>query len=1380
MKKVLLPLTPPQLNIYAREITAPGTDMNNLFFIVKIYETVRIDLLSQAINLFIGQNEAVRTCIVDGAVPMQYVLPHREKEIELVDLCGQDYADIVTMWGQEPFVFYDSRLYDFKILKLDENTYGLYCKFHHIWCDGFATGLIWSGILTGYLGLLHGGIEENETLGIDVLQKNNAYTDEDEVFWEEYFKDLSLSEDYLSASERRNKSSDRMVFEIDAETTLMIKKFCLDHHIKPYIFFTAMMSLYQMRKCGGDDIVVGSLRLNRDTEEERKAVGMCVMDAPLRLKSNTNITFLELCAMVAGEAKKTSVHKKYPFTDTVEKVKSKQKIERSLLDFTVSYQKAKITTGKYRLSTAMWFGAPGVIADDLILHVLDLYDKNFTVFYDYKKSIYSMKQIEFLQAALMEMAHQVTENPIISHMNLLSPQEEAYLKGLETISGEVQINQTVLDMFAEVVEQNGNKKAVTGTGQDLTFSKLDKKSNKVANYLKSQGIKPDDIVIIMLPRGNEVVVAALGALKAGGAFCFVDPGFPQERIDYILSDSGAKCILTPNALTDAFKESEEFTPVSISPNSVAYAIYTSGTTGKPKGVLVEHKCLAGTASHKGSEMIKTMKEAGRATLAITSLSFDLSVIEIFFSLVNAITVVIATQKEIENIDLLAKKMAQNDVNTLIITPSRLMIYMDDSNFNNAMKNIDFLMVSGEAFIPELYEKIRSVNPGCRIYNCYGPSETFVTTYKEVTGGSVNLGIGFKNYCMYILDRNRNRLPFRAVGELYVGGIGVSRGYQNLPLEVAEKYIEFEGNRLYRTGDLVRFNDQGELDFFGRIDTQVKIRGLRVELADIESTITGFGSINSNTVILKDGCLIAFYTASEKISTDDLKVYLQGKLPYYMIPSAFVSIPVLPTTLNGKIDKKKLMEIPVELTRKSTPPRNDFEHSLCCIFEKVLNVRNVGIKDNFFEIGGNSLLAAKVIIEANARGLDLTYSDIFDRPTVLELGKHTQIKENVEHFDYSIFQDVLKRKEAPVKAVAYNHVLLTGATGFLGLHVLCELLENTGSTVYCMVRGRGNLQPEKRLKGLLFYYFSKSYDDLFGNRIIIIPGKVEDAPDMPELSKIELVINCAADVSHFTYGSAMYQVNVGLVKTLIEFCKSRKARLIQISTPGIGMFGIMGKTEKKEALAETDFYFGQDLTNAYVATKFMAEREVLLAAASGLNAGICRVGNLQGRLSDGEFQINKNSNAFQNTLKVYLKLGLIPESTYQSHVDYSPVDRTAEAIITLAMSNNSNVVEHVFADGKTPYSEIVECLLGLGYKLEVVSDKAYEKYVKEILNNGEKRAILTDIVDALTNNVDGHYEIGYECSHTSLILKELGFAWQKTSREYINKCLQAVSDLGIFE
>ena len=573
------------------------------------------------------------------------------------------------------------------------------------------------------------------------------------------------------------------------------------------------------------------------------------------------------------------------------------------------------------------------------------------------------------------------------------------------------------------------------------------------------------------------------------------------------------------------------------------------------------------------------------------------------------------------------------------------------------------------------EKLATLTPptAYKFHNGYGPTEcTIFTTTYEVATKMQNIPIGrpLDNMHLYIVDPQFNRLPLGAVGELWVSGPQVSRGYLNRPEKTAETYIanpftdEAKYARIYRTGDIVRYLPDGNIQFVGRRDGQVKIRGFRIELKEVEAVIRDFPGIKDATVQAFDypngGKYIAAYIVSdEQVDIQALNAFIKESKPSYMVPAATMQIDAIPLNQNQKVNRKALPTPVMQASdRDYVAPVNDTEKLFCDIFASVLSMDKVGATDNFFELGGTSLMVTRVIIEADKAGKHIAYADLFSHPTPQQLaamsgettGDEDTTDTAVTDFDYTPIQELIAGNNLQTFASGPQHplgnVLLTGATGYLGIHILHELIGSDAESITCLVRGKTREEAERRLRTLLFYYFGQRFDDLFGSKLFVINGDVTQ--DLSELlasatshqPSITTVINCAANVKHFSKGTDIEDVNIGGAQRCVDFCLKTGAAFVHVSTTSIG--GLWTNPDMPPVLSERNIYFGQYLGNQYIHSKFLAERLILDAIVhKGLRAKIMRVGNLAARSYDGEFQINFSTNSHMGRIKIFNMLGCCP-------------------------------------------------------------------------------------------------------------------------------------------
>ena len=664
-----------------------------------------------------------------------------------------------------------------------------------------------------------------------------------------------------------------------------------------------------------------------------------------------------------------------------------------------------------------------------------------------------------------------------------------------------------------------------------------------------------------------------------------------------------------------------------------------------------------------------------------------------------------------------------------------------------------------------------------------------------------------NIQMMMLDKYRNLLPAGVPGELLIIGNGVGRGYVGKPEMTADKFIEFEGKKAYRSGDLARWNHHGRIEFMGRMDNQVKLRGLRVELDEIENVINRYPTVKSSVVLVKEKDSIQFlcgyFVAQEQIEKQNLTCFLQKYLTPYMVPSVLIQLPEFPLTNNGKVDKRALPE-PEYLTdeRDYVEPRTELQRRLCDIFAMALGVKRIGIEDDFFENGGTSLSASKVAMKCMSAGIEVAYADLFTYKTPLALEqfilarKHEKKAEDAERTEKAngggdsaedFIKDILSRNTVErvdeIRTAAMKNVLLTGATGFLGAHILRTMIEQCDNRIYCLLRKGNAPSLEKRLKSMLVYYFSNPYEELFGDRIFVLEGDITDADSVAALREydFEQVINCAACVKHFAADDILERVNYQGVLNLISLCTRSERELIHISTVSVAGENVGGRFPAEKKLHENELSFGQSISNKYIDTKFRAEMAVLEAASKGMKGRIVRVGNLMSRVSDGEFQINSVTNGFMRTLRGYVALGKFPVSLMDMPAEFSPIDATAEAIVKLAASEGDFSVFHAYSSYVIQMADVIEQMNALGIWVDIVSDEAFETALLSALENEEKNELISGLIAYLSSDVEeASAYIDADNSFTTKALYRLGFKWPMSDGAYLRSALKALATLGFFD
>ena len=667
------------------------------------------------------------------------------------------------------------------------------------------------------------------------------------------------------------------------------------------------------------------------------------------------------------------------------------------------------------------------------------------------------------------------------------------------------------------------------------------------------------------------------------------------------------------------------------------------------------------------------------------------------------------------------------------------------------------------------------------------------------------------------------LPLGTAGELCIGGDGVGAGYLNLPRLTAQKFVDnpfyglFEGHgaKMYHTGDLAKWRADGTIEHLGRIDTQVRIRGLRIELGEIESGMSEFPGVGISAAAAKkapDGrqYLVGYYVSEEPVDEKELRRHLSRKLTQYMVPNFFVRLDRMPLTPSGKIDRKMLPDVKGAHLAEAeyVAPQTETEKKLCAIAAKILQVEKIGILDNFFEAGGDSLGAVAYAAYAHEQGIVFKLQDVFDYPSVKELAGHIEnaaAREKApDKAQFTKYETLLRGNIAgdtvEIHPRELGNVFLTGATGFLGAHVLHSLLEKTGSKVYCLIRGESAEAAKNRLVKQLHWYFGGIYDSLIGGRIIPVCGdleslgKMEILPEQGDViyglpSDVGTIIHTAATVKHYGPYDYFDKINVKGTANVIGYASRTGAKLIHISTISVSgntfadAFDITDP-DKEITFDETCLYAGQPLGNVYVRSKFEAERLVLDAVLEGkISAAIVRVGNLTNRTGDFRFQPNYETNSFLGRMKAILELGMFPDYLLPLYAEFSPVDLTAEGIVLIAQNaGKEQPVFHLYSNRPLYFDRMVQILRGMDIQIDTVDAEHFREALEKTMSDPDRNYIYERLQNDLSPEGRLLYDSGIHVKndYTVRFLEKLGFAWIDAGEDYLPGYIGYFRESGYFK
>ena len=1187
-----------------------------------------------------------------------------------------------------------------------------------------------------------------------------------------------------------------------------IRAFCSKGAITASNYFLSAMLQLLHRLTREKTVQITTVNNGRADMRLLSTTGMYVKTLPVVSRcERTDVTPLDFARDIQRQFLTAQDYDFYPFTALVEKHGVRPEI-MYVYEGGISLEgdastPLRLEPVELRLDTAK---VP------LTLLVFEPGDTEYELILEYDTSVYSRRDMQLLLAMMRTLSGSLTGAATVADGVMTDTAQEAELMKIR----DGQTGPVPYRSFHGAMELRADEtpdaRALVACDRSMTFREFDEECNRVAHSLIDRGVRPGDRVVVLLSRRSYLISAIYGIMKAGAAYIPCDPEYPADRIRLITEDSGARFIITtPDRMelypgkaldvNEVIAHPDSSRPgVETDPDSIAYMIYTSGSTGRPKGVMIPHRCIADYLYGYYREFYQPHPEI-KTNMLIVTISFDASLVDLGTSLTSGHTLVLANEEECKDVTLLSQLMLRNNVDAFDITPSRLDAMLELPDFARAVANAKLLNIGGEGFKTSLINKLFATGFDGLAVNEYGPTECTVGSNHNLLlpDRPITAGPPFYNESERIIDAWGGELPVGAVGELYIFGAGVGAGYNNLPDKTAEAFVDWHGMRGYRTGDLARWEDSGDVTILGRIDHQVKLRGLRIELGEIENVALGYPGLKTAAADVREvngiQHLCLYFTAEGDIDTESLRRHLASSLTDYMVPDAYTPVEAIPLTPNGKINRKALPAPRVADEEPYVEPTDGLEKEIADAFARILNRERVGANDNFFAIGGTSINAIKVVAALSGAGHPVSYKNVFEARTprliaALIEGKTAETApgapaDGAASETASEFAELLGRNNLRTfldgESQSLGDVLLTGATGFMGIHMLQELVRSTDSKVYCTLRRKGDVTAESRLRTMLFYYFDDTFDSEFASgRISVIEADVTDpVPDELCGGKIDTVINCAANVKHFSAGDDIEKDNVESVRNLVDFCLRENARIVHVSTVSVAGESVNGTPDPNTVLTETMLDFGQNLSNQYVHSKYNAEHLLLTAVRDrGLNAKIMRVGNLSARGSDGEFQINFRSNAFMGRIKAYVAMGCVPFAALDAPCEFSPIDEVCRAILMLSATARGLTVFQPCNNHRLPLGDVLHIVGQLGFGILPVEEDEYRRRLTEAMDDPARVDALQPLLAYDSDNLTTTY-IGYDSSFTNQLLYRLGFRWNYTSREYVERFLQAIAGLNYF-
>ncbi|RAP22565.1 Bacitracin synthetase 3 (BA3) [Brevibacillus laterosporus] len=1040
------PLTHPQKRIWFTEEFFPNTSISNIGGLINVQANqLDYELLEQAIQAFIQLNESIRLRIVleeEYNEPQQYIAPYVKTSLPFYDFSGAVNTNNLYAWAQHqietPLPLIDQDLFEIATIKVSEQQGYIFLKIHHIIADGTAYIQSVNQIMTLYTELV-GGVDVLEATKVSIPASYTEYIQgeleyersdrfaKDRAFWHEEFATRSefmglKMQDTSSVSTRGNRKR----FIVPQELRKQAQTFCKEHNISFFTLFISVFHTYLSRMTGQTDITIGTNCYNRTQRKEKDMIGMLVSTMPFRVQGNADQNVLSFIRSVAKKQTKLFRHQKYPYNKLVQEIRENHSDVNGLFSIYAGYQVLGFEQREgVRYIMEQLF--TGHLTEEISLYIQEHPDKDIlTIDIDYLCELYTEEELSVMTNHLLHLMKDAITNPdkrVADLQMITETEKEKLLMIFNPTPIPYPESQTVHQLFEEQAAKHPARSAVMFNEEQLTYSKLNEKANQLSRVLLKKGIGVEHLVAIMADRSLEMVIAVLAVLKAGGAYIPIDPTYPVERIRYMLEDSQVQVLLSQMHLMDTVMSDEGLAwtgsiidlmdghlyqgdasnlDLSVKPNDLAYLIYTSGTTGKPKGVMVEHRNYV-NVSYAWRQAYK-LDTFEIKLLQMASFSFDVFAGDLSRALFNGGQLIICPDDVRLDPPALYELIMQHRVNIFEATPA-LVLPLIQYIYRNGLdiSQMELLILGSDTCVVEGFRKLVDYfGDSMRIINSYGVTEaTIDTSFFEGTAdnleyvGIIPIGKPLCNMTMYILDHHLQPQPIGVPGELYIGGAGVARGYLNNPELTIEKFINnpfIPDGKIYRTGDKACWMGDGNIQFLGRADQQVKVRGFRIEPGEIETGILVQPDIQEAVVLAQEDSqgvkyLCAYFVATREVKISELRDFLASELPSYLIPSHFVQLEKMPLTPNGKVDKRALPKPDISqiIGNKYVKPRNEAEAKLTRVWQDVLDIERIGIHDNFFEIGGHSLKANVLVSQIHKLlGVRLSLRYVFQYPTIAEM------------------------------------------------------------------------------------------------------------------------------------------------------------------------------------------------------------------------------------------------------------------------------------------------------------------------------------------------------------------------------------------------------------
>lgn len=1390
--------------------TGVAYNMPGAFLLPEDTDLVRLE---EALRAVIADDAVFRTAFLQGPDGIRAQISR--EVVFALETCDGDSLEEAAKNFVRPFDLKKAPLLRAGIWKRQDARVILLLDSHHIIGDGVSTSVILGRLDSAYRQELKKTALSYHDYAWYLEEEGNPDKEPEKAYWKEQLRDLpetlALPTDFPRPHtfDFRGARYDRKLSE---ELSSRCDAFCRERGITAFVLFAAAYGILLSRVSGKEDFLLGTPSAGRVRAETEEICGPFIHTLPLRFHASGERSV----ASYLEDVQKTTIGLLDHQGLSLEEILAMLHVARGAQNqlYQVMFSQSPVDVRSFRLGGKPLEYLPLPVETVKMDMTAELAKENgcYVIGFTYAVSLFLEETIRFYARCMEQIVREILAKPSAKLEQLKVLNEEDYEAYVERpyYTNTPFVNLAIHRFVERKAKTAPDNPAVIYHGKTLTRKQLERRACGLACLLREAEVPAGSCVGLAFRRKPDLIAAMLAILKAGCAYMPMLPSFPEERLSYMLEAAKAEYILcdpeTAQMLPEQTRsriilakegEAAEFEDRAVSDEDLVNVMFTSGSTGKPKGVMLRHRAV--------SSLFVTVKELlGRAEgpiLCTTNVVFDSFIGETLFPLAMGKTVVLTDEEEMMLPWKLAEIIRQTGAQIFQVTPARLQMCLGNEAFCQAAAGLKLVLLGGEVLTAQLLHRLRQVTDAILV-NMYGPTEAtvYMTLIDVEDGEHITIGRPIYNGRIYVLDDKMRPVIPTGCGELYMAGECLAKGYisqEELTKEAFLPDVYIPGERMYKSGDIGRLRLDGSFDFIGRKDAQVKLNGQRVELDEITGALLELQQIRQAATVAvrkEDGSmeLCAFYVPEGSLSEEQIRAQLSKKLPVYMIPSRCYELEQIPLSASSKADVQTLKrmavermnhvaeseritrrEVPAETPRSEPPIRTQKETRsepqirvqtgpqdgiayVLHTWGKILSGKNLNPEDSFFEQGGTSLAALSVLSLYFNDGKEMSLAEFYEHPTASEQAALLGFTPGEQQKP----PKQTKKEETPEKKA----VFVTGATGFLGAHLVKYLLESGKGKIYCLLRDGS----KKRLKDTLIWYFGNGVVVQGKERIKVVQGDIgEEFLGLTEAryrkltGKVGEIYHCAADVRHYAADRAGFlNSNVDGTAHMLQFAKDAEARFYHMSTCSVSGQHFK-ENDRRYVYTEQDFDIGQIWEdNVYVKSKFLAEQKVSEEIERGLDAKIFRLGRLVGRASDGVFQKNPDSNAFYLLMRAFHIVGAIPETIARNPIDLTPVDYAAKAV--LALKDTGGTVFHIIHPEPPKVSDLIKRTFP---DTVILTDEQFSaRLAQEAV--GRYREEVAVLIDYWYQIRKAPPVIEVSADQTAQALKEAGFTFEIPSPEVL--------------